>query len=337
MRAGRLVQLVLLLQRSGHVTAAWLAHELEVSVRTVYRDIEALSGIGIPVLTSSGPGGGVSLLDGYQTRLTGLTGAEAGALGLAGVPEVAAQLGMRSLLMAAQAKVDAALPPELRQRSMRLRERFLVDAPGWFEQADPPTFLEPISAAVWDGRQLEIRYERSGTVVRRRVDPLGLVLKGARWYVVAVGRRPAGLRLYRVDRVRGVRTLADAVVRPDGFDLAIAWGELGRDFDRHLRRVAVRIAMPADELWRLRHALTGPAAEEAASTASDHPDGRRVMTVHSESVEVAHDELVRLGRHVEVLEPPELRAMLAETATVMAERHRGQVTAAVRRAPTAAS
>ena len=132
MRASRLFQLLMALQRDGRTTAAALAAELEVSVRTIYRDVEALGAAGVPIYGESGPGGGIQLIGGFETRLTGLTGPEATALGLAGIPSAAGDLGLGSVLVAAQSKVDAALPPELRSRTARLRERFLVDVPGWF-------------------------------------------------------------------------------------------------------------------------------------------------------------------------------------------------------------
>src|SRR5215217_4525542 len=130
MRASRLVQMLLLLQTNGKMTGARLAQELEVSVRTIYRDIEALSGAGVPIYAEAGPGGGVRLVEGYRTRLTGLTAEEAEALALSGLPGAASELGLGTVLAAAQLKVDAALPPELRSRAVRMRERFHLDALG---------------------------------------------------------------------------------------------------------------------------------------------------------------------------------------------------------------
>jgi predicted DNA-binding transcriptional regulator YafY len=321
-RASRLVQLLLLLQTRGRTTAARLAEELEVSVRTVYRDVEALAAAGVPIWTESGPGGGIQLVDGYQTRLTGLTAPEATALGLAGVPAAAAQLGLGAMLVAAQTKVDAALPPELRARASRLRERFLVDAPGWFERREDVPALSELSRAVWDGRRVHIRYERSDRVVERWLDPLGLVLKGAAWYLVADASRPAGVRSYRVSRVRAVDVLDEPADRPADFDLATVWADIGRSFDRELRRLAVTVLIPHDQLWRLRHALPDPSGSQAIDSAGPPAaDGRCRVVVPTESVEVGHDELLRLGPHVEVLDPPELRALLAATGRAIARHH----------------
>ena len=160
MRAARLVQLLMLLQSRGPATATRLAEQLDVSVRTVYRDVEALGEAGVPVYAERGPGGGIRLIDGYQTRLTGLTGEEAGAIGLLGVPAAAQQLGLGAVIAAAQTKLDAALPAELRSRARRVRERFLLDVPGWFERPEAVPWLPAVSEAVWAGRRIELRYRR---------------------------------------------------------------------------------------------------------------------------------------------------------------------------------
>ena len=322
MRASRLVQLLLVLQARGRTTAQRLAEELEVSVRTIYRDAEALGQAGVPIYAESGPGGGIQLVDGYQTRLSGLTTPEATALGLAGVPGAAAQLGLGSVLVAAQANVDAALPPELRTRASRLRERFLVDVPGWFRRSERVPALAPVSRAVWEGRRLRMAYQRADRIVQRTVDPLGLVLKAGTWYVVAHAQRPAGLRSYRLGRIVSASVLDTACERPDGFDLARAWDDIGRSLERELRRLEVRLVMPVDELWRLRLALPEPSASEALESAvPTAPDGWCEIVVRSETLEVAHDELLRLGRSFSVVDPPELRAMLRASGRAIAGHH----------------
>lgn len=322
MRAGRLVQLLLLLQRRGRTTASQLATELEVSVRTIYRDVEALSASGVPIYGESGPGGGIQLIGGYETRLTGLTGPEATALGLAGIPSAAAELGLGGVLVAAQSKVDAALPPELRARTARLRERFLVDVPGWFRAPEAVPALADLATALWDGRRVVIDYRRPRGVVQRTIDPLGLVLKGSTWYLVALAHEPEGIRTYRVGRVEAVRVLDESAERPDGFDLAAVWADAGASFDRDLRRFVVHARVDADQLWRLRHALPEPSATQAVESAGPPgADGRCAVVVRTESLEVAHDELVRVGRALTVTDPPELRELLAATGQALAAHH----------------
>src|SRR5436190_23203286 len=199
MRAGRLVSLLLLLQTRGLMTAEQLARELEVSVRTIYRDVDALSEAGVPIYADRGPLGGIRLVDGYRTRLTGLTTQDAETLFLSGLPGPAAELGLGTVVTAARLKVLAALPPELRARASRISQRFHLDAPGWFQSAERLTHLETLANAVWENLCIEIDYPHSGAPVTRTVDALGLVLKGGVWYLVA--RINGTMRTYRVSRI----------------------------------------------------------------------------------------------------------------------------------------
>src|SRR5215212_7953344 len=202
MRAGRLVSLLLLLQTRGLMTAEQLARELEVSVRTVHRDVEALSEAGVPIYADRGPHGGVRLVEGYRTRLTGMTGEEAEALFLSGLPGPAAELGLGTVVAAARLKVMAALPPELRTRASRLVERFHLDAAGWFQANEPVPLLGPLSEAVWESQRIRVGYDRGDKTVDRVLEPLGLVLKAGVWYLVAgADGQP---RTYRVSRVTSV-------------------------------------------------------------------------------------------------------------------------------------
>jgi predicted DNA-binding transcriptional regulator YafY len=200
-RASRLISLVLLLQSGGTMTAAELAGQLEVSERTIYRDILALSAAGVPVYSEQGRAGGYRLLDGYRTRLNGLNRAEAEALFLSGLPGPVRDMGLGAALAAAQLKVAAALPATMRDASSRARQRFHLDVPGWFQDADPPPLLAELARAVWEDRTVTLTYRRQGEVVRT-VEPLGLVLKTGAWYLV--GRVGADVRTYRVDRAGAV-------------------------------------------------------------------------------------------------------------------------------------
>lgn len=321
-RASRLVQLLLLLQTNGKLTAARLADELEVSVRTIYRDVEALSGAGVPIYAESGPGGGVRLVDGYRTRLTGLTAEEAEALAYSGLPGAASELGLGTVLAAAQLKVDAALPPELRSRAVRMRERFHLDAPGWFARDEPVPHLATLSRAVWEEQRVELRYQKREGEVRRVVDPLGLVLKAGVWYLVALSGRTGSPRTFRVGRVVGVKELGVEIDRPDEFDLAEHWQAAGEAFFESMERQEVRVRMQRSKIWHLRHLLDPDAAREAIEGAPEADvDGWIELTLGFEHLDMAAWALLQFGADLEVLEPVELRAQVAATIEAMSARY----------------
>jgi predicted DNA-binding transcriptional regulator YafY len=322
MRASRLVSILLLLQTRGRVTAAQLAEELEVSVRTIYRDVESLHASGIPLYGDAGHRGGYRLLDGYRTRLTGLSPDEAEALFLSGLPGPAAELGLGSVLAAAQLKVRAALPAALADQAGRVQSRFHLDAPGWYADRDETPFLGAVADAVWNSRVLHVRYRRwkTPTDVERRWEPYGLVLKAGRWYVVA----GPGPYAYRVDQIL-------AVLRPDGeqgdatetftpptdFALAGWWESHQADFHRRLHRADATVRLAPAALAR----FTGPAAKALAATGTVEPDGWTRAVLPIESVEHACGELLALGADIEVLDPPELRAALVAAARAVLARH----------------
>lgn len=322
MRASRLVQLLLLLQTRGRSTAPELARELEVSVRTVYRDIDALSAAGVPVYSEPGRAGGVRLVDGYRTRLTGLTTEEADAVLLTGLPGPAADLGLGTVLATAQLKVLAALPPELRGRATRIAERVHVDAPGWFHRPDETPTLAAVADALWHDRKLRVRYGRKDKVVERRLDPLGLVLKAGTWYLVA--RDGSALRSYRVSRILAAEPTGETFTRPADFDLRAHWADAADDFARSMLRVRARCRIAAGHL-RLLRLMNDPAAVAEALASAGPPDaeGWVEVVVPSESYEVLATGILPLGEFVEVLEPPQLRAQLAATAAAMHARYSG--------------
>lgn len=309
-KSSRLVSILLLLQTRERMTAAQLAEELEVSVRTVYRDVEALHAAGIPLYGDAGHAGGYRLLDGYRTRLTGLTAGEAEALFLAGVPGPAAELGLGGVLAAARLKVRAALPRELRAHADRIGDRFHLDAPGWYADADDTPYLPAVADAVWNGRVLSVLYRRwrEPTDVRRRLEPYGLVLKAGRWYVVA----GPGPRTFRVDQILRLDPCDEEFTRPGDFDLAAYWTAYRRDFHERLHRgeAVLRVA-PGTR-------LTGAAGEALASGGEREADGWTRVTVPIESVDRAHDAFLVHGAAVEVLEPAELRDRIARTAGALA-------------------
>ncbi|MGW3719160.1 helix-turn-helix transcriptional regulator [Streptomyces sp. NPDC005133] len=309
MRASRLVTLLLLLQNRGRMTARQLAEELKVSVRTVYRDVEALGAAGIPLYGDAGHAGGYQLVDGYRTRLTGLTADEAQAAFLAALPGAAAELGLGEALATAQLKLRAALPAELREHAERIQERFLLDAPGWYGDADRTPHLTAAAAAVWARRAVVLQYRRwrAPEEIERLVEPYGLVLKAGRWYLVAGG--PSGIRTYRIDQILGLRPLEEQFVIPDGFDLAGHWNSHLADFRARLHTGEALVRLTPEGARRLGVTPTG--------------DGWTEARVPIESIDHAHGEFLRLGADVEVMTPAELRDRIAETVRTLATRYEG--------------
>ena len=322
MRASRLLRIMLLLHTRGRVSARDLAAELEVSLRTVYRDVEALGTAGVPVYATRGRAGGFQLLDGYRTRLTGLTPDEADALFLAGLPDVAADLGLG--LATPDLKLLAALPPDLRERAGRVRDRFHLDAPGWLREPESPPFLPALAAAVWQERRVRVRYERSNrAVVDRVLEPLGLVLKGGAWYLVAAAGAGVAPRAYRAARVHSAAVLDERFARPAGFRLADHWSAYQRDYEQRLFRgeATVRLSPAGRDLLF----LVGSAATRAGHAAMGPPDagGWCTTTIPIESERHAVHALLQLGADAEVLAPASLRtavsAALADAAARYAE------------------
>ncbi|MFJ3216596.1 helix-turn-helix transcriptional regulator [Kitasatospora sp. NPDC086801] len=309
MRASRLVTLLLLLQNRGRMTARQLAEELEVSVRTVYRDVEALGAAGIPLYGEAGHAGGYQLVDGYRTRLTGLTADEAQAAFLTALPDAAAQLGFGEALATARLKLRAALPAELREHAERIRTGFLLDAPGWYGEADRAPHLPAVAAAMWARRAVVLRYLRwrAPEEIERRVEPYGLVLKAGRWYLVAGG--PSGTRTYRVDQILEVHTLEEEFATPDGFDLAAHWNGYLADFQARLHTGQALVRLTPEGARRLGVTPVG--------------DGWTQTRVPIESIDHAHQEFLRLGIDVEVMAPVELRDRIAETVRTLATRYEG--------------
>jgi predicted DNA-binding transcriptional regulator YafY len=297
-RATRLVSLLLLLQTRGLLTATELASRLEVSVRTVHRDVESLAAAGVPVEAVRGPAGGYRLAGGYRTRLTGLNVDEAEALFVGGP---AAELGLGGELAAARLKVLAAMPSELQERATRASRLFHLDTRGWFRAGDRVPHLPTLASALWAGTRVRMRYREGPRTVQRTVDPLGLVLKGGAWYLVA--RRSAGMRVYRVSRVASARSLDESAERPPDFDLAAFWQEWSEGFERSLPSVEVRLRVGEEVLRHL-------------------PRERRidngVAVVAFPSLGDAYRQLLSFGADAEVLEPSDLRRRIAETAAATA-------------------
>lgn len=318
MRASRLVSLLLLLQTRGRMTAQQLAGELEVSVRTIYRDVESLHSAGIPLYGDAGHAGGYQLLAGYRTKLDGLTREEAASLFLTGLPGPAAELGLGEVVAATKLKLTAALPPELRERADRLQERFHLDAPNWYHDDEQTPLLTAAAAAVWSGHRIRVRYRRwkAPREVRRLLEPYGLVVKAGRWYLVAGSRQR--IHTYRVSQILELETRHEKFDRPAGFDLAAYWRSYLADFDsrRHREEATVRLSPSAME--RLPDMMSSASRKSIHDTAQKaDADGWVRAIVPIESIDHALGEFLRFGDGLEVLTPPALRQRLIETAAAL--------------------
>jgi predicted DNA-binding transcriptional regulator YafY len=313
MLASRLLSMLLLLQARRQMTAPELAREFEISVRTVYRDIDQLSAAGIPIYADRGHGGGIRLRDGFRTRLTGMTRPEAQALFLAGLPGPAEELGLANLLTAARLKLIAALPDEA--QSGHLTTRFHLDPVGWFRASEPAPLLPEIARAVWNDRMLKMRYRRGGQTDMRVLAPLGLVLKGGAWYLVA--QKNNAFRTYRAMHICEAEVLEERFARPKGFELAEHWTRSLREFEIGTYRVRAKVRV-SPRGWSMLEWL-GPYVVDAAARTASPPDeqGWIRCVVPVESVESGVLDLLRLGEEVEVLAPAGLRAQMVRRLKTM--------------------
>ncbi|MFD0415541.1 helix-turn-helix transcriptional regulator [Streptomyces sp. NPDC127108] len=319
MSAGRLLSLLLLLQSRGRVSARGIADELGVSVRTAYRDVARLQEAGVPVYAEPGRRGGYQLLDGYRTRLTGLSEGEARALFFAGLPGPAAELGLAAEVTAARLKLLAALPAGPREEAARTATVFHVDAPGWYREPEEAPHLPLFVDAVLARHAVDVRYRRwrAPQEVSRRLRPYGLVLKSGTWYLVAAsGSRTA---TYRVTQVLDATPTDERFDRPRDFDLGAYWASYLDDFQsrRHTGTATIRLSPHGRR--RLPDNVPPDVARAVDATATPvGDDGWVEAVIPTESTAHACGELLRLGVDVEVVAPAELRRAMAATVTALA-------------------
>lgn len=311
--------MLILLQVRGRMSAAALAREFEVSVRTIYRDADQLSAAGVPIYAEPGRSGGFRLLDSFGARLAALTTREAEALALSSVTQAAADLGLAEGATAARLKLLASLPRSAGGGAARVAARFHLDPLPWYGRRAPPAALPRVAEAVWRDRRLRMSYESWNGLVRRTVAPLGLVMKAGSWYLVAgAGASP---RTYRVDAIRSLQVLEAAAPRPPGFDLAAYWGDASRAFEQRLVSATVRVRLTETGLRLLRdfHPQAWESLQQQAAVAD--ADGWTEATIPFERGPHAVREALRLGAEMEVLEPAELRAAVAAEASRIAHRY----------------
>lgn len=310
---------MMLLQARRRMTARELAAELEVSLRTVYRDVDALAAAGVPVYAEHGRSGGYQLVDGYRTRLTGLTEDEAQSLFMVGLPGPAEALGLSAEVASAERKLLAALGPDQRLRAGRLRDRFHLDLPSWYARAIPEPHLGAAAEAVLNDRMIEVVYRRweAPREVERRLAPYGLVLKGGGWYLVAAAAG-AEARIYRVANILRLTATEDRFTRPAGFELAAHWQRHLDEFERRRFTGSAVVRVSPQLAGRLRD-LSDPGLRAAVEEARPGPDGWVVAELPIESEGQAARQLIRYGADVEVLSPPSLRDAVRDLARAVAE------------------
>jgi predicted DNA-binding transcriptional regulator YafY len=320
MRADRLLSILLLLQTHQRLTAGDLAKRLEVSERTIHRDMEALGIAGVPVTAERGTGGGWRLLEGYRTNLTGLTGAEIQALVLARPSRLLADLGLRQAADAALLKLLAAMPAMTRHAAEYARQRLHVDGAGWHDAAEAVPYLLPIQEAIWQERRLRLTYQRGdGATVERQAGPLGLVAKSGVWYLVAAVE--GELRSYRVSRVQGVEATDAAFTRPPDFDLAAYWQQSTADFKANLPRYPVTLRADPAIISAMRYADRYARIEEVGPPESD---GWVRLSMRFEEEHNACEYVLRFGPQVEVVEPASLRELVIQAAQGILARYASQ-------------
>ena len=313
-RADRLLSLVLLLRHRGRMTAAALARELEVSTRTVLRDVEALSAAGIPVYAERGRDGGFALLPGFSTDLTGLTHDEAVALLTSPSRATSDALGMGPAFSSAMAKLVAAMPDVARERATGAAERVLVRRGGLLGDPDTEDHLVAVQQAVFAGHRLRICYPSRGDAPTwRTIDPIGLVSAAGRWYLMAT--HDGADRTYRVSRITGTEDTGEPAARPEGIDLEALWLARRSEFRATRHGIAVQLRVSPDRRDEV--------VRTAVAVDAEGPDGAGAVLVDLRFGDLIHAERViwPLVPDVEVLGPADLRAAVHARAAAVAGAH----------------
>jgi predicted DNA-binding transcriptional regulator YafY len=315
-RADRLLAMLILLQRRGRMPASQLAKELEVSQRTIYRDVVALSAAGVPVYAETGRDGGYALIDSYRTSLTGLNDGEVRALFMLSIPAPLEQLGLGQELRSALLKLSAALPASGQQAEERARQRFHLDSNWWRQAEEPVPHLQTVQTAVWGDARLQIVYRLPpGMTIEQEIEPYGLVAKAGVWHLVYFFRaRP---RVLRVSQLLEVRRLDATFDRTAGFDLAAFWETWCSAQERGQQAYTVRLRL-APELLPWLPSLFGGWVSETVAAAQADARGWLTFELQFESLEAARSRLLGLGGAVEVLAPVALRLSMQDYARQIA-------------------
>jgi predicted DNA-binding transcriptional regulator YafY len=325
MKSDRLLALLLILQARGRASARALADELEVSERTIYRDMESLSAAGVPVYTEQGRHGGCVLLEGYKTDVSGLSTDEARALFAFAGRGAPVGPGLESDLQGALRKLLAALPAPQRPEVAAARGRVVVDSVGWRREADATPWLDVVQGAVWSDRRLLLRYRHADADEADEIElnPYGLVAKAGIWYLIgapgAVAGPPPAARMYRVSRIESATRLDVPALRPADLDLETLWSQLRRQVERRPRPVAVTARVKRSVAPRLLRMVASSLHGSPQRQADDERPDCEVMVLPFVAPSAAQGLLLAFGTEVEVLDPPAIRAAVAaEAARVVA-------------------
>ncbi len=314
MRADRLVSLLLVLQAKPHVTAHELAERLEVTERTIYRDIDTLSAAGIPIYTQPGNNGGIFLDEDYRVSLTGFTTPELRTLFVAGGAGPLADLGLAKAAEGTLLKLFAALPTMHKHEVIRLQQRFYIDPINWFEEIGVPRSLALIQQAVWEDRQIQMSYQSfSGEVTDFVLEAHALVAKANVWYLV--GRKPgAAIHTYRLSRIQHVALIDGYFERESGFDLAAYWQQASRAFEQDM----ITRFSPYVATIRVGSHISpyffGEIKGRYEQLDPPDSDGWTMLRVQFLSRDEAQKYVVGFGTQIRVVEPPELQRLVLEVA-----------------------
>lgn len=302
MRADRLLSLLLILQNKGKRTAEELAMELEVSVRTIYRDIDALSISGIPVYADGGPGGGYSLLESYKTDLTALSNKELEALFLLSIPGPLADLAISKKLKSAMLKLSSSMPDNLSKSEKMYHERIHLDSVPWFQKHEIVDFLTELQDAIWNNLIIKFTYLKGRTETERVTEPYGLASKSGIWYLVC--NTDKGERVFRVSRIKSLTLTDEPFIRNDLFSLSNFWEEWCHSFQRKLNVYKVKLLYTKQAQDQLSLFSTGIKAEFDKVKAEI--DGSKIINMTYANINEAVPQILELGPLVKVIQPAEL-------------------------------
>ncbi len=313
MKASRLLRVLMLLQSHGRMTAGALAGAMEVSERTILRDIDQLSAAGVPLWGERGRSGGFQLREGWSTQLTGLTEPEANALLLAGLPSAATELGLGAPAASARLKMVASLPAPWREQAARVGERLHIDPIDWYRAQDTPRFLREAADAVWRARRIDVRYRSWRGASARELEPLGLVLKAGAWYLAAREAGKPEVRTWRLASMLALAVGTRSFRRPRAFDLAAWWRESSARFESDLRRMQARVRLTERGMTWIANARLPYVAVPGGDV------GDVLLAI--ESIEHGARQLLAFGAEIEVIEPAALRNEVLRQARALLARH----------------